>query len=71
MLTQNLVARGGCRIPTYRPVHVSASPRSGFIASLFEVHYTPKHGSWLNMAEIESSVFEWGCPSRPVGDLSR
>jgi hypothetical protein len=39
------------------------------IASRFEVHYTPKHGSWLNMAEIEISVFERGCLSRPVGDL--
>jgi hypothetical protein len=26
------------------------------IASRFEFHYTPKHGSWLNMAEIEISV---------------
>jgi DDE superfamily endonuclease len=39
------------------------------IASRFEVHYTPKHGSWLNMAEIEISVFERGCLSRPVGDV--
>jgi len=23
-----------------------------------EFHYTPKHGSWLNMAEIEVSVFD-------------
>src|SRR5579859_4401808 len=29
-----------------------------------EVHYTPKHGSWLNMAEIEISIFERACPSR-------
>lgn len=29
-----------------------------------EVHYTPKHGSWLNMAEIEISIFErGGCPN--------
>jgi hypothetical protein len=40
------------------------------LASRFEVHYTPKHGSWLNMAEIEISVFERGCLSRPVGDLA-
>jgi hypothetical protein len=31
-------------------------------------HYTPKHGSWLNQAEIEISIFERGCLSRPVGD---
>ncbi len=29
--------------------------------SRLEVHYTPKHGSWLNMAEIEISIFERGC----------
>ena len=40
------------------------------IASRFEVHYTPKHGSWLNMAEIEISVFERGCLSRPVADVA-
>jgi hypothetical protein len=33
-----------------------------------EFHYTPKHGSWLNQAEIEISIFERGCLSRPVGD---
>lgn len=39
------------------------------IARKLDFHYTPKHGSWLNMAEIEISVFERGCLSRPVGDL--
>jgi hypothetical protein len=27
----------------------------------FTVHYTPKHGSWLNQAEIEISLFSRGC----------
>jgi hypothetical protein len=40
------------------------------LASRFEVHYTPKHGSWLNMAEIEISILERNCLSRPVGDLA-
>jgi hypothetical protein len=40
------------------------------LASRFEVHYTPKHGSWLNMAEIEISVVQRGCLARPVGDLA-
>lgn len=35
-----------------------------------EFHYTPKHGSWLNMAEIEISIFARGCLSHPVGDLA-
>jgi hypothetical protein len=38
------------------------------IAARVEWHHTPKHGSWLNMAEIEISVFERGCLSRPVPD---
>jgi hypothetical protein len=43
--------------------------RARQILERLEFHYTPKHGSWLNMAEIEISVFERGCLSRPVGDL--
>ena len=39
------------------------------LASL-EFHYTPKHGSWLNQAEIEISIFERGCFSRPVPDTA-
>lgn len=30
----------------------------------FEVHYTPKHGSWLNMAEIELSALDRQCLSQ-------
>ena len=33
-----------------------------------EFHYTPKHGSWLNMAEIELSVFARQCLDRRIGD---
>ena len=33
-----------------------------------EFHYTPKHGSWLNMAEIELSVFSKQCLDRRIGD---
>jgi hypothetical protein len=31
-----------------------------------EFHYTPKHGSWLNMAEIELSVFTRQCLQRRI-----
>jgi hypothetical protein len=37
------------------------------IARKLEVHHTPKHGSWLNMAEIELSAFARDLPER-VGD---
>ena len=33
-----------------------------------EFHYTPKHGSWLNMAEIEFSVLSPQCLDQCVGD---
>lgn len=32
-----------------------------------EIHYTPKHGSWLNMAEIELSVLSGQCLDRRIG----
>ena len=34
----------------------------------FEWHYTPKHGSWLNMAEIELSVLSRQCLNRRIED---
>ena len=33
-----------------------------------EFHYTPKHGSWLNMAEMELSVLDRQCLDRRMGD---
>ena len=38
------------------------------IAQRLEFHYTPTHGSWLNMAEIELSVFSRGCLNRRISD---
>ena len=38
------------------------------IAEKIEFHYTPKHGSWLNMAEIELSVLSRQCLSRRIRD---
>jgi len=31
------------------------------LAQKLEIHYTPKHGSWLNMAEIELSILSRQC----------
>ena len=39
------------------------------IAGRFEWHYTPKHGSWLNMAEAELSVLARQCLARRIPDL--
>lgn len=40
------------------------------ILDRLEFHPTPKHGSWLNQAEIEICVFERGCLSRPAPDTT-
>jgi len=34
-----------------------------------EIHYTPKHGSWMNVAEIELSVFTKQCLDRRIPDM--
>jgi transposase len=39
------------------------------IADKLEIHYTPKHGSWLNMAEIEISVLTRQCLAERMGDM--
>ena len=38
------------------------------ILDKIDLHYTPKHGSWLNMAEIEFSVLSRQCLDRRIGD---
>jgi hypothetical protein len=35
-----------------------------------EIHHTPKHGSWLNMAEIELSVLSRQCLDRRIPDAA-
>ena len=44
------------------------APEARRIAQRLEFHYTPKHGSWLNMAEIEFSVFSNQCLNRRIED---
>ena len=55
--------------------HVKASlykafkaPEACRILQRLEFHYTPKHGSWLNMAEIELSVLGRQCLERRIPD---
>jgi len=38
------------------------------LADRLEIHYTPKHGSWLNMAEIELSALSRQCLTRRLAD---
>jgi hypothetical protein len=39
------------------------------LAERFEWHYTPKHGSWLNVAEMELSVVARQCLDRRIPDI--
>jgi DDE superfamily endonuclease len=39
------------------------------IADKLEIHYTPKHGSWLNIAEIELSILSRQCLDRRIPDV--
>jgi len=41
------------------------------LAERLEIHYTPKHGSWLNIAEIELSVLKRQCLSGRIPEISK
>lgn len=41
------------------------------IAEKIEIHYTPKHGSWLNMAEVEIGVMAKQCLSKYIPTLEQ
>jgi len=41
------------------------------LAARLDIHHTPKHGSWLNMAETELSVLSRQCLDRRIDDRER
>jgi hypothetical protein len=43
-------------------------PEAHCLSRRFEIHYTPKHGSWLNIAEIELSAPTRQCLNRRISD---
>ena len=44
----------------------------GYLWDRLKVHYTPKHGSWLNQAEIELSLYSRQClGTRRIPDLAK
>jgi transposase len=47
-----------------------APDRARRIAERLEWHYTPKHGSWLNMAEIEFAALTKQCLDRRIDSLA-
>lgn len=40
------------------------------LAERLEIHHTPKHGSWLNIAEIELSALSGQCLNRRIPDMA-
>ena len=52
-------------VPVRRPFEPAEARR---IAQRLEIHYTPKHGSWLNIAEIELGVLSRQCLDRRIPD---
>ena len=41
------------------------------LAQRFEIHFTPKHGSWLNMAELEIGVMSRQCLKRRIATIEK
>jgi DDE superfamily endonuclease len=55
---------GGSLYETFPPAEARR------LLARLELHYTPKHGSWLNMAEIEFSVLGRQCLDRRIADTT-
>jgi transposase len=47
------------------------APEAHRILQRLEVHYTPKHASWLNMVELEIGVLRGQCLDRRIGDRKK
>lgn len=63
LVTDNLNTHSpACLYERFEPVEARR------LAERFEWHYTPEHGSWLNMAEIELSVINRQCLARRISD---
>jgi len=72
-----VVVRDNLNIHTPTSFYKVFEPEEAFeLSQRFEFHYTPKHGSWLNMAEIELSVLAGNVSvsvlgiSTPLPDMS-
>ncbi len=71
VVLDNPVSSTGQALNTHRPasLYEAFEPKEARrVIQRLEFHYTPKHGSWLNMAEIEFSVFSNQCLNRRIGD---
>jgi transposase len=65
LVCDNLNTHGpSCLYATFSPEEAHR------INQKFEWHYTPEHGSWLNMAECELSVLSRQCLARRIPDMA-
>jgi hypothetical protein len=65
LVTDNLNTHGpGCLYEAFAP------PRARRLAERLEWHYTPTHGSWLNLAEVELAALSKQCLGRRIGSLA-
>jgi hypothetical protein len=56
---------------TIGSLYAAFDPAKAFtLAQRLEIHHTPKHGSWLNIAEIELSALARQCLDRRLDDLA-
>ncbi len=70
-----MVPRGHTRFVSPLNTHTPGSLYEAFppaeakrLADKLEIHHTPKHGSWLNIAEIELSTMSGQCLHRRIPD---
>ena len=64
LVTDNLNTHTpGCLYEAFEPARARA------IAERLEWHYTPKHGSWLNLAEVELAALTKQCLGRRIGSI--
>jgi hypothetical protein len=64
---EGLLARGKADVRKLKHAQILLkADEAQRLAERLEVHHTPKHGSWLNMAEIELSALARQCLSRRI-----
>jgi hypothetical protein len=66
LVTDNLNTHGpGCLYEAFDP------GRARRIARRIEWHYTPRHGSWLNVAEVELAALSKQCLGHRLGSMAK
>ena len=71
LVMDNPVSSTGQALNTHHPASLYEAfepAEARRIAERLEIHHTPKHGSWLNMAEIEIGVLARQCLDRRIPD---